>query len=61
MSRVKVNVTMSLAGFVAGPDQRAKDPLGIGGMQLQQCGGRHPYPLQARPRRSTGSDRRGRS
>jgi hypothetical protein len=36
MSRVKANVTMSLAGFVAGPDQRAKDPLGIGGMQLHQ-------------------------
>jgi dihydrofolate reductase len=36
MSRVKVNITMSLDGFVAGPNQGEKDPLGIGGMQLHQ-------------------------
>jgi dihydrofolate reductase len=36
MSKVKVNITMSLDGFVAGPNQSEKDPLGIGGMQLHQ-------------------------
>jgi dihydrofolate reductase len=36
MSRLKVNITMSLDGFVAGPAQSEKDPLGIGGMQLHQ-------------------------
>jgi hypothetical protein len=36
MSRVKVNITMSLNGFVAGPDQSERDSLGIGGMQLHQ-------------------------
>jgi dihydrofolate reductase len=29
-------MTMSLDGFVAGPDQSENDPLGIGGMQLHQ-------------------------
>ena len=36
MSRLKANITMSLDGFVAGPDQSANDPLGIGGEQLHQ-------------------------
>jgi dihydrofolate reductase len=36
MSRVKVTITMSLDGFVAGPDQSEAEPLGIGGMQLHQ-------------------------
>jgi dihydrofolate reductase len=36
MSTVKVNITMSLDGFVAGPNQSEKDPLGIGGEQLHQ-------------------------
>jgi hypothetical protein len=31
MSRVKVNITMSLDGFVVGPNQSENDPLGIGG------------------------------
>jgi dihydrofolate reductase len=34
MGRLKVNITMSLDGFVAGPDQSEKDPLGIGGEEL---------------------------
>jgi hypothetical protein len=29
-------MTMSLDGFVAGPDQSENDPLGVGGMQLHQ-------------------------
>jgi hypothetical protein len=36
MSRVKVNITMSLDGSVAGPSQSEKDPLGIGGEQLHE-------------------------
>jgi dihydrofolate reductase len=36
MSRVKVNITVSLDGFVAGPNQSEKDPLGIGGEQLHE-------------------------
>jgi dihydrofolate reductase len=36
MSKLRLNITMSLDGFVAGPDQSEKDPLGIGGMQLHQ-------------------------
>jgi dihydrofolate reductase len=34
MSKVKVTITMSLDGFVAGPDQSAEEPLGIGGEEL---------------------------
>lgn len=34
MSTVKVNVTMTLDGFIAGPNQSERDPLGIGGMEL---------------------------
>jgi len=34
MGRLKANLTMSLDGFVAGPNQSEKDPLGIGGMRL---------------------------
>ena len=36
MSRLKVTITMSLDGFVAGPNQSNKEPLGIGGEQLHQ-------------------------
>jgi dihydrofolate reductase len=36
MSRVKVTITMSLDGFVAGPDQSEEQPLGVGGEQLHQ-------------------------
>lgn len=36
MSKVKVSITMSLDGFVAGPNQSENDPLGRGGEQLHQ-------------------------
>jgi dihydrofolate reductase len=36
MSKVKVNITMSLDGYVAGPSQSEEVPLGIGGEQLHQ-------------------------
>ncbi len=34
MYRLRFRISMSLDGFVAGPDQSVKNPLGIGGMQL---------------------------
>jgi dihydrofolate reductase len=34
MSRVTCHMSMSLDGYVAGPDQSQQHPLGIGGMQL---------------------------
>jgi dihydrofolate reductase len=34
MGRPKLSITMSLDGFVAGPDQTEENPLGIGGEQL---------------------------
>jgi dihydrofolate reductase len=36
MSRLRLNITMSLDGYVAGPNQSEKHPLGIGGEQLHQ-------------------------
>jgi dihydrofolate reductase len=36
MSRVKANLTMSLDGFVAGPEQSEQAPLGIGGLHLHE-------------------------
>jgi dihydrofolate reductase len=34
MSKLKLNITMSIDGFVAGPDQSPEHPLGVGGEQL---------------------------
>ena len=34
MSQLKLNITMSIDGFVAGPDQSPEHPLGIGGEAL---------------------------
>lgn len=36
MSRVRLRISMSLDGFVAGPSQSVDNPLGIGGMRLHQ-------------------------
>jgi dihydrofolate reductase len=36
MSKLRFRISMSLDGFVAGPDQSVKDPLGIGGMRLHE-------------------------
>jgi dihydrofolate reductase len=36
MTRVNVEITMSLDGFVAGPHATLEDPLGKGGMQLHE-------------------------
>lgn len=34
MSKLRFRIAMSLDGFVAGPQQSVKDPLGVGGMRL---------------------------
>jgi dihydrofolate reductase len=36
MSKLRFNITMSLDGFVAGPNQSEQDPLGVGGGELHQ-------------------------
>jgi dihydrofolate reductase len=36
MSRLKFNITMSLDGFIAGPNQSEQEPLGAGGMELHK-------------------------
>jgi len=36
MSRLRFTITMSLDGFVAGPDQSVENPLGVGGEQLHE-------------------------
>ena len=36
MSKLRVTTTMSLDGYVAGPDQSEENPLGVGGMELHQ-------------------------
>jgi dihydrofolate reductase len=36
MAKVKLQITMSLDGFVAGPNQSLEDPLGQGGMRLHE-------------------------
>src|SRR5919201_1006249 len=34
MNKLKLNIAMSIDGFVAGPDQSFENPLGIGGERL---------------------------
>lgn len=36
MSKLRFKISMSLDGFVAGPDQSVKNPLGIGGERLHE-------------------------
>lgn len=36
MSRLRFRISMSLDGFVAGPEQSVKNPLGVGGMRLHE-------------------------
>lgn len=43
MSRLRFRISMSLDGFVAGPDQSVDNPLGVGGMRLHQWA----FPLKA--------------
>jgi dihydrofolate reductase len=43
MGKLRANITMSLDGYVAGPDQSEENPLGVGGMELHQW----LFPLKA--------------
>lgn len=43
MSKLRFRISMSLDGFVAGPDQSVQNPLGIGGMRLHEW----VFPLKA--------------
>src|SRR4026208_1408208 len=36
MSKLRLKISMSLDGFVAGPGQSVDNPLGIGGMRLDK-------------------------
>src|SRR5918911_1678515 len=36
MSKLKLNITMSIDGFVAGPNQSPEHPLGVGGEELHR-------------------------
>jgi dihydrofolate reductase len=36
MSKLRLKISMSLDGFVAGPEQSIENPLGIGGMRLHE-------------------------
>jgi dihydrofolate reductase len=36
MSKLRLNITMSLDGFVAGPDQSEQHPLGVGGEEIHK-------------------------
>jgi dihydrofolate reductase len=43
MSKLKLRISMSLDGFVAGPEQSVENPLGVGGMKLHEW----VFPLKA--------------
>jgi dihydrofolate reductase len=43
MSNLRLSITMSLDGYVAGPDQSEDSPLGVGGMELHEW----LFPLKA--------------
>ena len=36
MSKLRLSITMSLDGYVSGPDQSEENPLGVGGMELHE-------------------------
>jgi dihydrofolate reductase len=36
MSKLRLKISVSLDGFVAGPNQSVNDPLGVGGMRLHE-------------------------
>jgi len=36
MSKLRLSITMSLDGYVAGPDQSQENPLGVGAMELHE-------------------------
>jgi hypothetical protein len=36
MAKLRLQITMSLDGYVAGPDQNEENPLGVGGLELHE-------------------------
>ena len=53
MSKLRLKISMSLDGFVAGPNQSVKEPLGVGGERLHEWVIGDPGPAGgATPRRS---------
>jgi hypothetical protein len=36
MSKLRLQISLSRDGFVAGPDQSVENPIGVGGMRLHQ-------------------------
>ena len=54
MTKLRFTISMSLDGFVAGPDQTVETPLGIGGEQLHDW----VVPLEAwrKPHGMTGGE-----
>src|ERR1700684_4174929 len=36
MGKLRLTITMSLDGYVAGPEQSEENPLGVGGMELHE-------------------------
>jgi len=36
MSKLRLTISMSLDGYVAGPDQSVENPLGVGGTRLHE-------------------------
>ena len=42
MSRLRLQISMSLDGFVAGPDQSVANPIGVGGMAFTNGSPRSP-------------------
>jgi hypothetical protein len=36
VTKLRLSITMSLDGYVGGPDQSEQNPLGIGGMELHE-------------------------
>ena len=43
MSKLRFSISMSLDGYLAGPNQSTRDPLGVGGERLHEWA----YPLAA--------------
>ena len=54
MSKLRLSITMSVDGYVSGPDQSEENPLGVGGMELH-----NGFSRSRRSARCMASGRRG--
>ncbi len=60
MNRIVCHVSISLDGFIAGPDQSRDDPIGVGGLRLHQWhfdAGEPVHEADAGPRDELAQDR----